>query len=150
MIERVLYSFLRDSEAIRDKVGNRIFAGNAPAGTKGAAIILKVLSRVRDDKYTLQNEIGVTESIVQIDCYDERPALAYDLFEAVRNRLSGYYGTISHKAASGDETTTDIQSAVILREGAIADAPQDGSDRWTSRHSADFRIIHSQPVPTHE
>lgn len=150
MIERLLYAFLRDSEAVRDRVGGRIYAGHAPANTQGPVIILRVVSRIRDDKYSLDNEIGVTESIVQVDCYDERPALAYELFELVRNRLSGYSGEVTHTAANGSETTTFILSATIMREGEIYESPQDASDQWINRYSADFRIFHTQTVPTHE
>lgn len=149
MIERALYQFLRESVPIQEKVGSRIYAGHAPAETQGPVIILRVIARVREDKYSLQNEVGVTESIVQIDCYDERPTLAFEMFERVRNRLSGYQGTVAHKDSDGDDVETFLHSAVILREGAVYDAPQDASDRWINRYSADFRIIHTQPVPTH-
>lgn len=149
MIERALYEFLRSSTAIADIVGTRIFAGHAPAKTRGPVLIMRVIARVREDKYSLQNEVGVTESVVQIDCYHERATLAFDLFEAVRNRLSGYQGTVAHKDSGGDETETFIHSAVLLREGSVYDAPQDASDQWIDRYSADFRIIHTQPVPTH-
>jgi len=149
MIERVLYTYLRESVAIAAKVGSRIYAGHAPAGTQGPVIIIRVIARVREDKYSLQNEVGVTESVVQIDCYDERPTLAFDLFEKVRNRLSGWQGTVEHKDSEGEDMTTFVHSAVILREGTVYEPPQDASDRWINRYSADFRIIHTQPVPTH-
>lgn len=150
MIERVLYAFLRDSEDIRNVVGSRIYAGYAPANTKGPVIILRVISRSRQGKYSLQNETDVTEAVVQIDCYEERASLAFELFENVRKRLSGYYGEVTHVSSTGEETTTYIHSATILREDAVYEVRQDASDKWIDRYSADFQIIHTQPVPTHE
>lgn len=138
MIEKDLKTFFDGSSAITNIVGNRICVNNRPQGMRGPSIILRNISP--EHYYTLTSEAPVVRDVVQIDCYNVTSTQADGLAEKVRNRLSGYRG------AAGDTT---IQGAVIIRDDAFTDEPEDNSDRWIHRRSLDFSIHHTQAVPTH-
>lgn len=138
MIERDLRTHFLGSTSIADVVESRIYGSRAPQGVRGPLIVLRSVSS--DRSYHLQNEAGVKESVVQVDCYDATARKAEELSELVRNRLSGYRG------AAGDVT---IQAATILSEHAYRESPKDRSDQWVFRYSVDYSITHTQSVPTH-
>lgn len=138
MIEKDLKTFFDGSAAITDIVAGRIYAGHVPQGVKGAVIVLR--NQSPEHFYTLTNEADATRAVVQIDCYGKTATQADNLGEVVRNRLSGYRGT------AGDVT---IQGAIILRDNAFTEEPEDKSDQWIHRRSLDFSIIFGQTVPTH-
>lgn len=147
MIEKLVRNFLRDSEDVRNVVAGRIYAGFAPAKTDGPYIVLRRMSH--DRSYHLQNEAGVVASSLQIDCYDATATKTVELFELVRNRLSGYGGLVEFTDSSGEQQTAYLHSATIMRDDMQHFEPVDASDRWIHAYSADFRITHSQTVPSH-
>ena len=137
MVERTIRDMLRDTDSIRDRVAERIYGGNAPQGTYGECIIIRDVSGTHN--YSLSGEIGTRQSVVQIDCYSDSSARAYDLCEMVRNRLSGRPG--------GDE----IESCIIVGGARAADeAPSDKSDRWVHSYSLDFEVFHYEGIPTND
>lgn len=138
MIEADLKTFFDGSAAIASIVASRIYASRIPQGVSGAAIVLRNISPEHFN--TLANEANVVRAVVQIDCYDSSATKADTLGEKVRNRLSGY---------RGDAGNTTIQSAVIIRDNASTDTPENKSDRWIHRRSLDFSIHYTQAVPTH-
>ena len=138
MIETDIRTFLLADTDIAAVVSTRVFGGKVPQGTTGAVIVLRNISGNRH--YHLTNEATARESLVQIDCYQSSMTLADALAELVRNRLSGYRG------AAG---STTVQAATIISERAFREEPQNASDRWIYRSSADYSIIYSTTAPTH-
>lgn len=138
MIERDLRTYLAGFPAIRDATPGGIWPGKSPLNKKGARIILRGISTIRT--YTNQNEVGIAEKVVQVDCYAETPAKASDIFEEVRNVLSGYKGTIGE---------SDIESTRIINEGTLDEPPENQSDVWVHRYTADFAMYYPQTEPTH-
>jgi hypothetical protein len=134
-----LRTYLLDDEDVRHVVAERCYAGRVPEGVKGAVIVLQLITR--QHHYHLGNEADVVEPTVQIDCYEATSALAEELAEHVRNRLSGCRG-----ATAGDMT---LQTAIIISDSSSTEEPRDKSDRWIYRVSVDYQIFHSQSVPTH-
>lgn len=148
MTYRLLYKLLHDSEYIRDRVGSRIFRGNAPAGTKGACIILRRMGATINSH--LQNESSVAQQMMQIDFYDDTMARAESGGELLRMRLSCMQRTtVQVLDASGEEIDVIVDSIQLRRPGEVIDEPRDASDKWSYRHSADYEVFHSQAVPTH-
>lgn len=137
MIEKEIKKYLYGSNPIRNVVGNRIYAGKAGQIVTGAMLIVRNVTSQRF--YGLVNEIGTKQSILQIDCYENSATKAYDLSELVRNRLSGYSG------AAGDAT---VYESMIIAERADREKPENKSDRWVFRYSADYQIYHDSVVPT--
>lgn len=147
MIERAIRSFLLDAEDVRTVVGSRVYAGFAPAGVKGPYMILNRIAYARN--YYLQNEIPVAVVTLQMDVYESTQAKAWDLWEVIRNRMSGYYGEMSYVDTNGGESTYYVHEATIERDNFLFAAPTDASDKWTTAYSADWRISHTQLMPTH-
>lgn len=140
MIERAVKDFLLDSATVRDRVAGRIFHSRAPQGIKGELIVIRTINM--EPVYTIQNEAGLEAHITQIDCYSDTPYKADTLGDLVRNRLSGYRGTIGNDAVL-------IEATEIINARSLEDQPEDSSDRWIFRHSADYRFYASKAIPTH-
>lgn len=145
MIYRLLYKLLHDAAEVRNIVGSRIFAEHAPASTQGACIVLRLLGG--SPEYHLGGESDCSVRSVQIDCYEESSTRAETLCEWVRNRLSGFRGSVD-VLVNGEEVATDVHEIRLVRPGALIEEPQDGSDRWSYRWSADYEVFHEQSVPT--
>lgn len=146
MIYRILYKLLHDSEEVRNRVGTRIFAENAPESTQGACIILRNLSGRAESG--LDGETDCAMPTLQLDCYDDSATKAESLFQRVRNRLSGYRGTVEVLDIDNAVTDIDVHEITLLRPGMFIEEPRDASDRWSYRYSGDFEVYHEQSVPT--
>lgn len=145
MIYRILYRLLNDAEGIRNRVGTKIFAENAPQQTRGEVIVLNRISETPD--YHLAGESDCARSVVQVDFYAADPVAGEIGYQLIRNRLSGYSGEVSY-LSDGAEATTRIHESRILRTNTLTDEPADASDKWVHRVSADFEIFWQQSVPT--
>lgn len=146
MIYRLLYKLLHDSAGVRNRVGTRIYARNAPAGVSGEHIILNIISGTVHDHLT--NEADIAERMIQIDFHADRATDAETGSELVRNLLSGYRGEVSMLSDEGVLSAYDFQ-ANLVRPGDLVNGPQDASDRWSYQHSADYQVFYEQSVPTH-
>lgn len=147
MIERAIRAWLLADDAIRNVLGSRVYAGFAPAEVSGPYLIISRIAYQRE--YHLRNECDVAIATLQFDAYEATQAKAWDLWELIRNRLSGYFGEMSYLDADGTESVYAIHSATILRDDMQFTAPQDASDRWTIAYSSDWRISHTQSEPNH-
>lgn len=147
MIYRLMYKLLHDSADIRHRVATRIFAEHAPASTQGACIIIRHISGTAID--AVENETGLADNTIQIDFYDENITKCESGYQLIRNRLSGYRGDVDILDERGEEETITVTGINLLRPGGLVESPQDSSDKWTCRYSADFQVFHTQDVPTH-
>lgn len=138
MLGRDIKDFLLDDADVRSYATGGIWPSRVPRGTTGRTIVLQTITTQR--QYSLTNEVGQSQFTYQIDCYGETPYHAWQLFEHVRNRLSGYRGTLGDNA---------IQGTAILSERELSEEPEDASDKWIHRYSADFQFFYPQTVPTH-
>lgn len=150
MIYRILYSLLHESANIRDKVGTRIWAENAPAGEPPKKdepyLVLKNFSGSAESHMAGESDCAMP--MIQIDCHDKTANLAEQLYQRVRNRVSGFRGTVDVVDDDSIPTTVAIHEIKLLRPGMTIESPQDASDRWSYNHSADFDVFHEQSVPT--
>jgi len=125
-----------DSDAIRDKIDGRVYAGRVPDGGKMPCVVLQTISTMRN--YHLGGEAAISTAVMQADIYGESYSDVSDIAELIRNRTSGYSGS------AGDETIAEV---TIIREGETVQQPVDGSGKWTYRHSRDFNIFYTTTVP---
>ncbi len=151
MIYRLLYKLLHESEAIRNRVGIRIFEENAPerrpTDPKEEYIVLHLISENPD--YHLDGEVGTGDAVVQVDCHGSHTSKARSLYQLVRNRLSGYRGSVADVLTDdGDLVSRDVCELTILRPGMIVGTPQDASDKWSYNCSTDISVFYEQSVPT--
>jgi hypothetical protein len=102
------------------------------------ALVINIISQ--QPEYYLGGEAGTHITEVQIDVWvNGTPVRANEQAEKVRNRLSGYRGTL------GEGCYGTIR---LIRNNEIAEPPVDGSNAHKRRISMDFEIIHSADVPT--
>lgn len=145
MIERKVRDFLRAVDDIRDRVDMGtglpgIYAGTVPTRHRGECILLSVVGAQHNNH--LAGESSARHSVVQVSCYGENAERAYTLAELVRNRLSGYSGSL------GDTDATDAHCVVQNAIGAQEEPTSDASDKWTHSYTVDYFITHQTPVPT--
>ena len=138
MIEEELRTYLKGFAAIRDATPGGCWPGKSPAKVRGDRLILRKVTG--DTQYSIVNELAKTGVTMQIDAYSSSPAKARDLHHLVRNVLSGY---------RGDAGDVSIEGTQIVSERATEEEPEDGSDKWTHRYSADYFFFHTQTAPTH-
>lgn len=148
---RDIRDHLDGSQAIRNEVSNRIFPDRIPQKLRDDSgnvlpsafpcIVIGEISGVPE--YTLAGEAGVHMSTVQVDVWTDGrkgPQETKDIAELVRNRLSGYRGTLG--------TGVHARNCMLVRNDTSTVAPADGSENYPRRASMDFRITHSADVPT--
>ena len=140
MIEHQLAEFFTADAAILARTAERIFPGRAIHGTRGEVIVIQDITG--QPIYTIDLEAGIADKVVQVDCYSSSPRAAYTLAELVRDRLSGYRGTI------GTTTPVLAQSCRIISSGQEVDQPTDSSDRWIHRYRLDFALFVATSIPT--
>lgn len=146
MIHRIVGKFLKDSAAIRNRVGSRIYFERVPQdAASGERLVISKISGER--QYSLENEIGATNAVMEVACYADDPTRAESLWDLVRNRLSGYHGNVTY--LSGGEDATTWISSTIIRDGMDVTDPNDASDKWKFGYSGDFSIYYHHAVPDH-
>lgn len=131
---------LEASSNIANEFGERIYADVAPQSVTYPFILLSDLSG--QPEYALDGEVGTHISQIQVDVWTDGTGgkqKANELGELVRNRLSGYRGTI------GDGAYGTIR---MIRNDTTAPPPLEGSSEHRRRVSMDFEVIHSADVPT--
>lgn len=146
MILRHVRDYLRDDAEIRDRVDGGtnypgIYADSVPQGHQGECIVLQ--SVYVQHYYHLGGEAGVRESQVQVTCYSDNAARAESLSELVRDRLSGYRGSM------GDQSPTTIKTCIITNDiGGSKESPADDSDKFIHAYTTEYKIIHTTTVPS--
>jgi hypothetical protein len=133
---------LETSTNIANEFGERIYADTAPQNAVYPFILLSDLSA--QPEYYLEGEVGTHTSQIQVDVWTDGTGgkqKANELGELVRNRLSGYRGTIG-----GEEGA--YGTIRMIRNDSTAPPPLEGSSEHRRRVSMDFEIIHSADVPT--
>lgn len=151
MIHRVVGKFLNDSENVRNQLADTtpspgLYFERAPSGVEGKHIIVSNISGQAFNHLT--NEASVGNAILQINCYGKHTTQAEQLYQAVRNRISGYQGEVTFLTDDGTEDTVKI-AVVMMRPGMEINDPEDASDEWSYGMSADFSVIYEQTAPTH-
>lgn len=147
---RDVRNHLDGSQAIRNEISDRIFPDRIPQrlyddqgrprDTAFPCIVLTEISGVPE--YTLAGEAGVHMSTIQVDVYTRKgPQETKDIAELVRNRLSGYRGTLGTDGCHA-------RNCMLVRNDTSTTPPADGSENYLRRASMGFRITHSADVPS--
>ena len=146
MIVKNVRDYLRDDADIVDRVDEGtdrpgIYAGTVPEKHRGECIVLQAINA--NHNYSLGGEVADRGSLVQITTYSDNAVRAESLMELVRNRLSGYRGSM------GDSDATTVKTCIIENSGGsdIEDA-EESSDKFVHSYTVDYKIIHTTAVPT--
>lgn len=142
MILQDLRDYLMQSVNVADATGGRIYTNRAPRGSAWPYVLISVVSG--DTPYSInQGEIGTTQTVVQVAVWAKDPNGPYQaqtVAGVLRNRLSGYRGTMGGRF---------VFDCVLSSEPSdLADEPGDSSDDWWHGVSQDYRVTHTQSVPT--
>lgn len=141
MILRNLRDYLLGFTSVTNRIGDRIHANRLPGSYQGPYVLISRVSG--DTPYNLAGEIGTTQTLIQVACWaggEDGSYEAYAASESIRNVLSGFRGTWDGVLVS---------SCVLTSEPIeLADDPPDGSRYWLHGVTSDYRVTHSQAVPT--
>jgi len=146
MIVRQLRDYLRDDADIVSRVDEGtdrpgIYAGTVPEKHRGECIVLQAINA--NHNYSLGGEVADRLSRLQITTYSDNAVRAESLMELVRNRLSGYRGSM------GDSSPTTVKTCIIENNvGSGVEDPQDSGDKFGHSYTVDYKIIHTTEVPT--
>jgi len=129
--------FLVADADILAEFSTRVYRHRAPMETNLPYILVEKIGATR--VYNLTTQFPLAQSTVQVDVYVSKPNQVSTLGEHVRNRLSGYRGSMGNEV---------IQGCTCIRDNDLTEEPNDGSDDWNFRRSFDYLITHSEAVPT--
>ncbi len=140
MILADLTTHLLSFTDITNKIGNRVYINRAPAKKATPYIILGTVSG--DTPYSLQGEIGVTQSLLQVTVWERDPNgpfKANEVAELVRDKVSGWRG-------NWDQTF--VSDCSLQGEPFdLTDPPDDKSDDWWHGVQMDFKVTHRRSIP---
>jgi Protein of unknown function (DUF3168) len=98
-VEEALTALLNSAAPLTALVAGRINWGVKPQGKGVPFVVLQRISGLRDMK--MSGPSGLVSSRVQADCYGLTYTSAKNVARAVRDRLSGYRGTVAGRIIQG-------------------------------------------------
>jgi len=136
-VEAALYKILSDTAAVTALIGGRsprLFPLGIPAGKGVPAVVYQQISGVRPT--SCDGTIGYCDARFQLTCWDDDPAGARTLADAVRNALDDYAGT---PVPGG----TEIMQCRIADEGDAYnfDDEAEAADRFGKRLDFDISYV---------
>lgn len=129
-IEAAIFSLLTTDSSVSSLVGTRLYPLLAP---QDAATPFIVYQRVSASRWTsLEGPSGMAQPRIQIDAYTSTYAAAKTLATAIREKLSGYRGTVAGTRIGGITLITD------------QDLIENEKDPKLYRVSMDFMVTHDE------
>jgi len=143
VIEQEVLKLLAGDAEILQRVtsqahGERLYIGRIPQGVEVPAVVAKKIGR--SEHYGLEGREDSFLTTIQIDTYDQTPALADSLAELVATKLVGPPGGSDYRGSAGDHEIESIECTNIRSEHQ---KPTNASDNWRPRDSRDYRFHHS-------
>ena len=136
-----LRAYLAGFPDLTEHVGSRMYASRAPDRAEAPYLIFSTISG--DTPYSLQGEIGTTQTLIQIAAWardPNGPFLASTVAGIVRDKLSHFRGNWADRFINDCHLTNEPTE--------IPDEPDDGSDNWYHAVTQDYMVTHAQAVPT--
>lgn len=128
-IKTALTALILGDAGVSALVGNRVHWLRLPDGVDGLPYL--ILQGVGDEGgYTLDGDMGLDSSRVQIDVYAGSQLAAWDIERAMRALLSGYSGTVGG---------VEIQWCQFLTRRDMPPVKVAAAE-WRSRSTADYRF----------
>lgn len=130
MIEAAIYSRLSNHVGLTAIVGSRIYPAHLPQSAAYPALVYTLVSNTH--RHNLTGASGGALARFQFDVFSVRLADCVEAVEQIRLALQGFRGTVAG---------VNICFGRLDNEQDLSEPPQDGSDQWTYRKTADY-IIH--------
>ena len=105
--------------------GSRIFPSVLPQGVVDPSVVYNTVTEASD--YHMNGPSGLAQDRIQVDCWAQRSDQAVELANLVRDRLSGFSGTVSVGSQSP-------QDQIIVR-GIFHDQGRDDYDALAKLHT---------------
>ncbi len=139
-IAAALSSFLKNNTDVSLKVGNRVFRGVAPQSAVQPYLVIQQIGGNHVRHMTAAS--GLASPTFQISCVSDDPVTTDELFDAVREALDHFIGTM------GTPPNTAVVQAVFLQgEIYTFDPPRDASDTGNHVIRATLDVWHTETVP---
>lgn len=140
MIAFTFAAFLATKPTITAVVGNRIYADKAPQGITGARIVYRVTGG--EKTYHTRGPSGLVEAGISLTFHANKGgdiATALAAYEAVRNQIDGFQGTMG---------TTAIDRCVIGQPAYGSALPTQGDEVGSPAVNAMVHLHYLQAAPT--
>lgn len=134
MIEESLRQELLDDATLTGLVGTRVYPGHRPQGSTEPAVTLRLARRTPLDD--LNGNIGIEQSLFQIEAWATDYATAHQVAAAVIDVLEDFTGTMG----SGETTTVEDCQRLVEQDALLP--PVDASDTPIEYVPIQFLITH--------
>lgn len=139
MILKALISLIEGDEALSLRLGQRVYAREAPQGIGLPFVVLNRISRVGIE--TLDGDSGLAWRRIQVDLYASTEAEMVVL----ANRLRTVLAAVAHQDVPVDQNsppqTVRVQAVRLMNDNDLSDEP--GFAR-RFRRSLDFAVVHNE------
>lgn len=136
-IGRGIRTYLAAQTPVSDLVGTRIYPDALPQDAILPAIVYTVIGDTSEHHLTAAAGLGF--ALVQIDCFASTRLSATAVSEAVRGEMDGYRG------AMGSET---VGCCHLTNRFYEYGPPEHGNDVGLYRAMIEFRVGHTESIPT--
>lgn len=133
-MEEDIIALLLANSGVTSKVGNKVYPGRAPQGTKPVYVTIRTVTGLQN--YTMLAASGYVQSRVQADVYGGTYSAMKLAARAVLAALSGFKGT---------QGSLVIQGIFVDAERDLPAVDEDDDVNNLFRTSIDF-MIHHNPV----
>lgn len=139
-IAGALSSFLKANTDVNLKVGGRVYRGVAPQTAPVPYLVIQQISgrHVRH----MGAVSGLAAPTFQISCVSDDPVAADELFDAVREALDHFAGTMGTPP-----NTATVRAAFLEGEAYTFDPPRDASDVGIHVVRMTVEVWHTETVP---
>lgn len=138
---------LVSSAAVAAIIGTRCGPLSQTQRTVRPYVILTTVAAPHD--YHLRGASGRVVERVQVDAYADTANGITLLANAIRNRLSGYRGTVTVAASATESEGTLVLDFVELVDESDGAGPSTvGADAGVFHYRLDFRVSSAEPIPS--
>ena len=130
-------AFLKSKTAIKNIVGRKIYAGQAPSSASLPYITIARISEPPHHHMTAA--AGIASPTFQVDSWGRNLKQVSVLSEAIRNAIDGFRGLMG---------TTDVRVARIISTSDDEEDQKNGSQQPALRTRQDILIWYFRSVPT--
>lgn len=140
-VEEVLIQLLLDAPAVQRIAGDRIYPDWVDEVQPRPYVT--VIRIDADHVHHMEGASGVVLARIQIDAWGtDRPTAAL-LYDAIRNRLDGFRGTVTT-----DDGTLTLSKCFMTTDNMAFVGPAPATERGVYRESMDFETASKESIPS--
>ncbi len=141
MLEQSIIQQLLDTSTVTSLVGTEgvYYGGRVDSAASEPWIAIWRITSTHERHQT--GGSGEGRARVQIDCLGSTPKQAHNVYDAVREALDNFSGTMG----SGSYTTR-VDTCALLDDGQEWETPTEGSETGLCRRTMDFDVWYGESV----